>query len=200
MKKYSYLVYLLFFMLFNMRKKILLLFLIISNLSFAQNVDFQKLQKHYISLTDQSVIKKDTFFFKNITIVDARYDTSLLGFIENNFLQKIYKISFHKTLSEEIKDYLKSAYFIPQQKDTTSNILVVLRKLWLTNAIAASKNSNVNETNWSAGVNFKAELFIERNGVYKTLYKIDSSITTDLSDLCNVFAIFENQHFEQMKD
>ncbi len=73
------------------------------------------------------------------------------------------------------------------------NLLIVIKKLWLSSAAAPTLNGNdkrgqPNE-GWDAGVVCKLELYVEKDSIYYPLYRTDSiyTFTENLSDNPSLF-------------
>lgn len=166
----------------NFKRIILMLFLLVV-LGFIASA--QKITKNYFADLHKKTIElknskepKPSLPFSNIIIRDARQDTSCLAFFT---AEVTYKVDLENGVVPSITNYIKSSYSFSPDSDSSVNLFMVIKKLWLTDLIAVADEVNPTQTKWNPGIIFEAEFFSEKNGLYHTLYKTDTIIATTVS-------------------
>jgi hypothetical protein len=124
-------------------KKISLLFLILPGLSFSQrsskkNITTTQLDSLFYNLTSKTFAPSDISLpFSSIEILDARFDTTKLGFEMPKKHDKIgykdfKKIKLEGGINKSIENFYNDYYKLCL-KDTDNKLLVVLKTLWIDN-------------------------------------------------------------------
>lgn len=140
---------------------------------------FATMPYRYIHLEYNNDSAKPALPFADVSVIDARGDTSCIGFNPPHLLPaNRYKISFRNPACNEISNYIKDAYLL-SKNDSAWNLVILLKKLWLSNAITIKSEQQGDDATWGAGIIFNAELFAEKNGVYHTLYRVDSTFAAN---------------------
>ena len=164
----------------------LVLLLIIPSIVFSQRKPTMdrlptELKDEIFSITPKSLAPSDIRLpFKEVEILDARFDTSKLGFIfhakaidlDNNDYRKI-KLSngIGRSLQDFYNDYYQLCF-----NDTTNKLLIVLKKLWIDNL--PSRNSINDRTdiqrNSFEDVHIKFEYYLHRANNYYPIKRVDT--------------------------
>lgn len=141
---------------------------------------FSKAPVKYIKLTVADG-ERPSLPFADVKLVDAREDTSIIGFDLANELGglTVNKIKFHSPLGLAIPSFIKDAYRLTTDADSTANLVIILKRFWLTNSIPLEETQTQDAAEWVSGTILKADLFVEKAGVYHTLYRIDTVLAAD---------------------
>lgn len=132
-------------------------------------------------------IKYDTIKFKspdditstkteisNIIVIDARFDSSSLGFYQTKG-GKNYSIIPGYSLTRQVSNFLEK-YLITTNNG--KNIVLVLKKLWLTNECIEEPIEDVKKKTptgtWLNGIITKFEFYCSYQDGYTPLYRFDS--------------------------
>ncbi len=144
----------------------------------AQSKDFtDRLKDHKISLDDPNK-KIGNLPFKSISLLDARWDTTSFGIFETAQSNRLFQLKFEKNASAEIIDFVTAAYNMDTA--STGNLLVVLKKLWVSSVIEdESTKGDDADPAWADGVLVQADLFREYKGTYRALQRIDTVLVGD---------------------
>lgn len=112
--------------------------------------------------------------FNQIHVVDARSDTTCVGFFRYNSVENIKKILFLNSLKTEVVDFVSANYQL-SNNDTLNNLLIILKEFRIcNNARAKVINENSNLELMNAGVIVNAELFLQNKNTFHALYKVDT--------------------------
>jgi len=122
--------------------------------------------------------------FNSIKIIDARFDTSKVGFAtiyEQSFSKLIVKNGLQETAVPFLNEYYTQNFHLTDSR----NLVIVVKTLWLHQINISDKagkkfidrqsldDRQVNE------VVAKFETYIEQNNYYQALYRIDTAFATD---------------------
>lgn len=113
--------------------------------------------------------------FRHFEILDERPDTSRFGaHAGQTALSNSRQMVFAKQASQEFGDYLDARFSNPTAPCT---LLIVLRKLWISDAIytPADVADNSDLSNDRINIRLKAEVYAEKAGVYTPLFRYDST-------------------------
>ncbi|HLK28974.1 MAG TPA: hypothetical protein VKT28_10340 [Puia sp.] len=182
-----------------MMKKLILILLIIesANTSVAQtsnsfrkeDYDIKQFKKKQIEIS----IPKSTIQLSEVSsieIVDARPDTSAIGFMQRGFKKPVFVI-LHEGLRNEMQSFVNK-YFHFSQSDSSYKILMVIKKLWLTDEFELKEDSFLNKQKRSSGlfhkdstsgIAIKIEFYIQKKQNYYALYRYDSTLQETYSVL-----------------
>ncbi len=169
------------------------LLIIINCACFAQKIDdssyFQKLKTTIFKL---EFIKTSfaTIPFNQIQVVDARADTSSVGFFRYSSVENIKKIVFPKSLESEITDFAVTGYKSVSQ-DSSNNLFLIIKEYRISNYVKALTNVNLHTEKgkitpteaWKTGIIVSAELFLRNKNTFHALYKVDTILVNDSSAL-----------------
>jgi hypothetical protein len=117
----------------------------------------------------------------NIIVIDGRFDSSCLGYYQTNS-GKNYSIITEGNLARKISTFLENYL----QVDNGKSIIIVLKKLWLTNECIEEKVESANKKtangSWLKGIIAKFEFYCSYEDGYTPLYRFDS-IFSGLSNI-----------------
>lgn len=117
--------------------------------------------------------------FKQITIIDARLDTSKIGFA---FKQKVvdfsfddfYKVELNGGVKNALENFCKSSF---QFSDTgTTKLFIVLKKLWIDfmPGYFSTYSEKRYAKNTRQNIHIKLETYLQKNEEYKAFKRIDT--------------------------
>lgn len=112
--------------------------------------------------------------FKEIQVLDARPDTTTIGFInfsKDNPFKVVLKLGLAPTLIE----FAKHSYRL-DKNDSTSSLLVVVKEYRISDYAKTVGALSNNEAQWASGAIVNAELFCKVENNFHTLYKIDTIV------------------------
>ncbi len=137
---------------------------------------FEKLGSSLIQLNfSKKTITKIPFF--QTRILDARPDTTSLGFFSYRFVENAKKLRFSSSLSDEITEFVSKNYITDT---SSSNVLLVIIKEYRISDYARDVNSNsLTVQQLKDAVIVNAELFLQNKDKYHALYKIDTVLVND---------------------
>ncbi|MFT3934234.1 MAG: hypothetical protein QM726_11500 [Chitinophagaceae bacterium] len=181
-----------------------------------ENFDVHRFQTETIQIADAALMLP----LKNmqgITVVDARADTAVVGFIQkktidpilgalnnaavNQTEQKINRTPTFITLNEglqlEVARYFKRTIGFPH-KENLPGILMVIKKLWMSDELnldgaVTSGNGRFAGPGaidvWTSGVDVRIEFYLKDQESYYPLYRYDSVVTkaVTVSEYANEF-------------
>ncbi len=124
-----------------------------------------------------------------INIIDARADTFPIGLIQKNGTKPNFLV-LKTGLQNELGRFVH-AYFSFNKTDTTTDVVMIIRKFWLvdglekkddeyTNNKIADKKIDRKDQNIS-GVKIKIDFFLRKQKDYYPLYRFDSTISKRLT-------------------
>ena len=123
------------------------------------------------------------FTINNITVIDSRFDTSTLGFMQQNFPDTKRILQLNNGTINSITTYILTSIDTTNHiQDTSGYTLVcIIKKLWLSDEIYKSEI----DTSWAAkgndslqsGIIIRFDFFAGRNDGLIPLYRFDSTIT-----------------------
>jgi hypothetical protein len=134
---------------------------------------FVKMPLRLIDIVKE-VKSKETIPFSDIVVLDNRFDTSCLGFANNQDRSYTEKINFKISAAEQIRDYFTENYSFQNGNDSLGKLLVIIEKLWLKDS---SNNVYARNSN-QYSVRLKAKLLVQKDNCY-ALYSVDSTIVYD---------------------
>ena len=114
----------------------------------------------------------------SILVIDARPDTTSLGFMQKHALNHAFVV-LNKSLKQEIEKFVHD--YLGLTEDTASLTLVmILKKIWLSDEISKDEsklNEKVDDAKASAsGAIAKIEFYLKYQSDYYPLYRYDSVI------------------------
>ena len=165
----------------------LLFFLVLPITSFSQkankkDISTTTLDSIVYDLTPKTLAPSSIFLpFSKIQIIDARYDTSKLGyeihqthdFVNSNDFKKI---KLNKGIYESIQLFYNDYYSLCL-KDTMNKLLIVLKTLWIDNVpsgYAPVESSKISEHESYQNIHVKWEYYIQRKNKYYPFKRIDT--------------------------
>jgi hypothetical protein len=147
---------------------------------------FNNLKKKEIVLP-QPPSRLSIHFFDNISVIDVRFDSSTIGFYNNNYF-------IFNNASKAIEDYLSQS-FIRTGNNTGNQVVLYIKKIWLATQLQ-SKNINatyLDEKNWQGGIACKMECYNKKDSAYYPLFRFDTIIITKNSKIQeNAFSLLYN--------
>ncbi len=133
------------------------------------------------SLRSKTLAPSDIILpFKSIEVIDARYDTSKIGFTfnrNNRFLvfSDFKKMKINGGVAKGIEDYYNDYYQLCLSK-SSDKLLIVLKKLWVDNLPSREFASIRNKGSASSlqDIHIKFEYYLHRSNDYFPLARIDT--------------------------
>lgn len=114
----------------------------------------------------------------DIKVIDARFDSISYGLYQN-YPNKYYSIIARENAAREIAAFLKDYLHVEKAASPRGkNIIIVLRKLWLTNQLQVDKESaDDSKANGAGagGVIAKLEFYCSNGRGYSPLYRFDTT-------------------------
>lgn len=141
--------------------------------------DFSDFKPHIIHLPYDSLASEriSSLQPRNVTVLDYRFDTTTLGFI-NKKVPKKRNLVLEQGTCAGIERFLKQQLLV---SDTGSSnqyeLVMVLQKLWLSDDVFIPKSDPVEyQDSLRSGVIVKAAYFLKAKDAYFPLYRFDSTI------------------------
>jgi hypothetical protein len=142
-------------------------------------------------------------------VIDARDDTSEIGYYStskgqilvpgikspvNQSRMKLWpKVYYIPSLSDSIANWINNYLQFKKNESATNNLLVVIKKLWLSAEAApllfVSGRRGQASDGWDAGIVCKLEFYLEKDSMFYPLYRYDSIFTSkdDLPEYAGYF-------------
>ncbi len=133
-------------------------------------------------LTSKTLAPSDIYLpFKSIEIIDARFDTSKLGYefhrqFDNNGYNDFKQIKLSKGIKESI-NFFYNDYYSLCLKGSINKLLIVLKTLWIDNLPRndfAIERFNENAATSYQDIHVKWEYYIQRDSKYYPFKQIDT--------------------------
>jgi hypothetical protein len=168
-------------------KKICLLFLIIPALSFSQknrqkDLSTTQLDSILYSLTSKTLAPSDIVLpFSNVEILDARFDTTKLGFELHKKYDRISykdfkKIKLEGGVNKAIENFYNDYYKLCL-KGTDNKLLVVLKTLWIDNFpspdFKEKRRYDIVKESYQ-NIYIKFEYYLKRANEYYAIKRVDT--------------------------
>lgn len=119
--------------------------------------------------------------FNAVQVIDARDDTSSLGYDHSSFFNKTSKYVFDTPVVIKITDWVSNYLKTGENKSAGYRLLMCIRKLRLSEEVAivgfADDHDGQPMDGWESGVVLKAEFYINNGSFYYPIYRFDSVIT-----------------------
>ena len=107
--------------------------------------------------------------FHDIEILDARPDTTSIGFMK--YTGGTTKLYLKKGFASSFKNFINTNYKVNADSD---NLLILIKEFRITNYATINKMKDINIYTWNSGAVISAELFLQTRNSYRALYKTDS--------------------------
>ncbi len=146
-----------------------------------------------LQLSSDAGHDKKRLAFGGISVIDARFDTTAVGFIKSHFPFPAKKMAFPAGTANGIEKYVAANYTFVQKTDSSQQLVVLLEKLWITSSylpdkkehgdlpaeneitIDISKNKgNRDRPAIKTGLIIKANVLSFKNGLYHPMYHVDT--------------------------
>jgi len=118
----------------------------------------------------------------NVNVIDARDDTSSLGYEYSNESKKYAKYLFDSAGFGMVKNFM-SNYLSISGDNTNDGLLVCVRKLRISQEAATAGFTEEHEgqplNGWEPGVLFKAEFYLQNGDGFYPLFRFDSIVCLD---------------------
>jgi hypothetical protein len=113
-----------------------------------------------------------------IQVIDARPDSSAVGLLLKPGIHNHHFIALEKGTRQETEQFVNH-YLGLSPTDTTARVLMVLKKLWLTDELdPLAKRSTENLTDstghWTSGIIARIEFYLEKQSKFYPLYRFDT--------------------------
>ena len=143
----------------------------------ARNAYFPYIKYDTIKFNSPKKITSTKAEISNIIVIDARFDSSSLGFYQTNG-RNHYSIVSGTGLPGQISNFLEKYLMAISNGINGVNIVLVLKKLRLTNECIEEEVEGVHKKtptgNWLKGVIAKFEFYCSYQDGYTPLYRYDS--------------------------
>lgn len=131
----------------------------------------------YISLKNEISDSKQKFSFKNFIVLDARQDSSKVGYYSSDNIH-MYALSFKNGLSSALTDYLND-YYRNAFTDSDYSVLIVIKKLWISQFdTTLTIGSNLTGSGKIVIEKLKLEFYLKHQNNYYPFLRNDSSFIT----------------------
>lgn len=140
---------------------------------------FSSLPKLNVTIADDSTVGSFKADFSNIDVMDARPDSSTIGYIYSPHKRKRKQLVVEQGLEKIIHDWTNK-YLQASNDITGDRLLIVIKRMRLGPEILSQKKvSEYLSEDFSgfAGISLKAEFYLNNAGNYYPLYRYDSVIT-----------------------
>ena len=132
-----------------------------------------------IRLQDDTTNAAFSINLSRLTILDARDDTSDLGYFVST-IGGVKKYVFKSGFTEELTEWYSRYLMANEQNKTNTSLFVNIKKLRLSNQITPQLRHDGQtgqpHDGWEKGIIAKIEYFIEKDSFYIPLYRFDSII------------------------
>lgn len=155
-----------------------------------------------MALKTQKILLSDKLPFSNIKVIDARFDTSKLGFIPiATFFPSDRKQYQQLKLIDGVGLSLEKYYNSQLSNRSTvfeHDLLIVLKKFWVTatKEFSIQKNIPTLYYNESSRIIAKWELYIFKNDTYLPFRRIDTIIESN-QYIFSLFSIGNNKYYNK---
>ncbi len=122
-------------------------------------------------------------------VVDARPDTVPIGFMQKHPLNHAF-IELNKSVRQETENFIND-YFQFSKTDSTGIVVMILKKMWLTDELDIIEDDFLNDKKkgrgreYTSGIKMKAEFYYKKEADYYPLYRYDSVFTDSFSVTVN---------------
>jgi hypothetical protein len=116
----------------------------------------------------------------SLEVIDARADTSSVGFMQKKYINTFFLV-LPNGLKTKTNEFIND-YFSFDKKDSNGNIVMVIKKLWLTDELSLLENEYVNnerksvENKYTSGAKIKIEFYFSKGVDYYALYRYDTTL------------------------
>ena len=143
---------------------------------------FDHLKINYFEIKNDNEAEKIAYPFRNVTIIDKRYDTSCIGYLSDHFLNnEFYKIATRSSLAINIEHYLNLRN-IKKSVSSKGDLTMIVRKFWLERDIFYSRVAkHFDHKRIHFFFTFSADFFINDHGSYFPLIKLDTLMELNVS-------------------
>lgn len=146
-------------------------------------VDFENFAYRTVSLNKSDNKITPGFFISDILVLDYRFDSSMLGFMQTNFPNNKNRLKLKNGTTQDIRSYLLSSINSSNLTTDTSayQLICIIKKLLLSDEIYTSETDQnytdkTNDTKKS-GIKLQLDFFVKKKEDYIPLYDFDSTIT-----------------------
>ncbi len=132
-----------------------------------------------IALSDETATPLPVFKFSGLKIIDARADTSCIGFAQGK-KPKIY--NFKNNFTNELANWYSKYLNILRDTAGTCSLLINIKKLRISGEatqkvkVTGSGDQRYNDNDWEKGVVIKVEYFLQKDSFFIPVYRYDSII------------------------
>ena len=167
-------------------KKVILFLLLIPSIAFSQKDKREMLTTELDNivyyLTSKTLAPSDINLpVKSIKILDARFDTSKLGFeihqkYSNIRIKDFKRIKLQGGIDKSLENFYNDYYKLAL-KGSTDKLLMVLKTLWIDNIPNVETNEKVRydiERATYQNIHVKIEYYVEKNDKYYPIKRLDT--------------------------
>lgn len=115
------------------------------------------------------------FPFSAIELRDIRPDTTKLGFHRSTKDRRSYKYRFASSTADELTTFLNDHFKNNFTPGENNKLVIYIKKLWLSEFDSAELNLHHTHVR-NAWLYLKAEIYLQTQGTYYPLYRLDSVI------------------------
>ena len=122
--------------------------------------------------------------FSSVRIIDARFDSTKLGYVKTTIGHDYKKIVTKQSLSKTLEEYVNNRLSGNFNQPARENLLIVIKKLWLQQATQDEvNNKKMSMTSGPSGEGFGMctpafDVYVQKDSVYFPLLKIDTTLFT----------------------
>jgi hypothetical protein len=144
----------------------------------ADSLYFARMPLQNINIDEKVIDHPHSIPFSQIDVIDARFDTSCVGFYSSDFLSSCRKLFFKTSSSDQVRNYLTKNYVLQNANDSSLKLLIIIEKLWMIGGSRDSTNNIKSGFDNTVGYNVfvKAKLMAQKNNNYYALYEVDSAL------------------------
>jgi len=122
----------------------------------------------------------------SLEVIDARADTSSVGFMQKRYINT-YFLVLPGGLKTKANEFVNNSFNF-DKKNSTGKIVMVIKKLWLTDELSLLENEYVHnerksfDNKYTSGIKIKIEFYFIKSIDHYALYRYD----TTLNDIENI--------------
>lgn len=149
-----------------------------------KKINFDKFWYNTIPLPDPASQISTLINISGFRVIDARFDTSTIGFMQKGFPDTRRKLKLEHSTTKDIQSFFDSSILKSNHYEASPGyeILCVIKKLWLSDEIYASEgNLSVGgektvHVDVRSGIMLRLDFFAFNNREYTPLYRYDTTV------------------------
>jgi len=169
-----------------------LIYLLVPTCIFAQDSQTWKREEFDLHEFAKEKIRLQPFhsnitlkYINHILVIDARADSMPIGFRQRIASYNKFFLVLQNGVARETEEFVNH-YFSLSQADTACKVIMVLKKLWLTDELEfthLNSSEKLTDTiqNWTSGIIVKIEFYLQQKSDYYPLYRFDTIYSRPLN-------------------